>query len=209
MKKEKIKIMNKESAAERFKKQMAFALEVDKIKKITRQTYLSDGSCKENDAEHSWHLALMTLLLSEYSNRDIDILKTVKMVLIHDIVEIDAGDTYAYDDEGNKTKKQREMAAAKRIFGILPQDQADEYISIWEEFEEGKTCEALFAHAMDNIQPIMLNDASEGKSWREHDVHKDRVLNRNQITKKASDKAWEYVNEIVERNISKGYLRND
>jgi len=149
---------------ERLDKQFDFFREIDKEKNIFRQSYLTDGSRKENDAEHAWHAALMILLLSEYSNEKIDVLKTVTMILLHDIVEIDAGDTYAYDEDGKKSQRQREEAAAERIFGLLPKDQADKMRAIWEEFEERKTPEAKFARTMDNVQPMMLNDSSGGKS---------------------------------------------
>ena len=147
---------------ERLKKQMEFLLEVDKLKFINRQTYLSDGKRKENDGEHSWHLALMAVLLSEYSNEEIDLVKVITMVLIHDIVEIDAGDTYAYDAVGNQSKREREVKAADRIFNILPEDQAEKLRRLWEEFEAYETPEAKFAHVCDNVQPLMLNDATDG-----------------------------------------------
>ncbi|MBR3600367.1 MAG: HD domain-containing protein, partial [Lachnospiraceae bacterium] len=153
---------------------MNFILEVDKLKKIGRQTYLSDASRKENDAEHSWHLALMTLLLSEHANTEIDVQKVISMVLIHDIVEIDAGDTYAYDEAAKLSQREREEKAADRIFNLLPQDQADKLRAIWEEFEEWKTPEALFARTLDNAQPMMLNDATDGRAWREHQVKKSQ-----------------------------------
>ena len=145
---------------DRLKKQMNFILEIDKLKAVKRQTYLSDGVNKENDAEHSWHLAMMCLLLNEYANEKIDVLKTMSMVLIHDIIEIDAGDTYAYDEAGNQTKSEREKKAADRLFNILPEDQADMMMKLWREFEERKTPEAKFASAVDRVQPTMLNDAS-------------------------------------------------
>ena len=151
--------------AERLKQQMDFILEADKSKNIIRQTYLSDGSRKENDAEHSWHLALMCILLSEYANEKIDVLKTTAMVLIHDIVEIDAGDTYAYDTQGNTTKREREVKAADRIFNLLPADQAEKMRALWEEFEAGETPEARFAATLDKIQPVLLTNANNGKSW--------------------------------------------
>ena len=144
---------------ERLEKQMEFILEVDKVKKIVRQTYLSDASRKENDAEHSWHLALMAVLLKEYSNEDVDLAKVIPMVLIHDLVEIDAGDTYAYDEAGAKTKQERETKAADRIFGLLPDDQGTWFRELWEEFEAYETAEAKFAHVLDNAQPLFLNDA--------------------------------------------------
>ena len=155
---------------ERLEKQFDFCREIDKEKFIKRQTYLSDGQQKENDAEHAWHMAIMTLLLSEYANEEIDVLKTVSMLLIHDLVEIDAGDTYAYDEEGKKTQRQRELAAADRIFGLLPEDQQKKFRELWDEFEEGETAEAKFAHTMDNVQPAMLNAATGGKAWEERKI---------------------------------------
>ncbi len=193
---------------DRLKKQMEFVLEADKIKKIGRQTYLHDASRKENDAEHSWHLALMCILLSEHANEEVDVLKTISMVLIHDMVEIDAGDTYAYDDAGNSTKRQRELLAAERIFNILPTDQGAYLRKLWDEFEEGITAEARFAHALDNLQPIMLNDATNGLAWREHNVHEAKVRKRNEITKEGSIKLWDMVNDIIEANVKKKNLRS-
>lgn len=189
---------------DRLRKQMEFIIEVDKLKKIKRQTYLSDGINKENDAEHSWHIALMTVLLSEYSNEEIDVLRVVKMLLIHDIVEIDAGDTYAYDAKGNETKRDREVLAANRIFGILPEEQKDEYIDLWEEFEQRQTSESKFAHVMDNLQPMMLNNKTDGKAWREHEVDKSQIYKRNEITGIGSTVLWEYAKEMIEENVRKG-----
>jgi len=194
----------------RLEKQMAFIEEVDKIKQIGRQNYLADGSRKENDAEHSWHLALMTMLLSEYSNEEIDVLKTMGMVLIHDIVEIDAGDTYAYDYEAQKTQKERELAAAERIFNILPEDQAKKLRALWDEFEAGETAEARFAAAVDRVQPAMLNSASGGISWKEHDVTLSKALERNGKAALGSEVLWEYEKEhFIMANVEKGLLKND
>ena len=194
---------------ERLKKHMEFILEVDKIKFIGRHTYLSDGERKENDAEHSWHLALMTALLSEHANEKIDVRKTMLMVLVHDIVEIDAGDTYAYDAAGNATKRERELKAAKRIFHLLPEDQAEELFQLWEEFEACETPEAKFAHSMDNIQPIMLNDATGGKAWREHQVKKSQVEKRQESTRAGSETIMEVAEEIIRRNVENGNLKNE
>lgn len=177
---------------ERLEQQFAFLREIDKEKQIMRQNYLADGSRKEGDAEHAWHLALMTLLLSEYANEEIDVLKTVSMVLIHDLVEIDAGDTYAYDTAAAATQRDRELAAADRIFGLLPEDQGQKMRGLWEEFEARKTPEAKFARTMDCVQPTMLNDASQGKSWLEHGVHLSQVLRRNQRTGEGSQAVWDY-----------------
>ena len=194
---------------ERLEQQFAFIREIDKEKFIGRQTYLTDGERKENDAEHAWHMALMTVLLAEYSNEPIDVLKTMKMVLLHDAIEIDAGDTYAYDAAGNQTKKEREQKAADRIFPILPEDMAKEYRNLWEEFEESRTPEAKFAHVLDNAQPMLLNDASEGKSWREHGVKKSQIMKRNARTHEGSEAIWEYQKEIIEQNIKKGNIIDD
>ena len=192
----------------RLKQQFDFIREIDKEKFIGRQTYLSDGARKENDAEHAWHMALMTILLSEYANEEIDVLKTVTMLLIHDLVEIDAGDTYAYDAEGNKTKKHREEKAADRIYGLLPKDQQEKLRALWDEFEKWESPEARFAHAMDCVQPLMLNAATDGKSWEEHGVRLDQVLARNKHTAKGSEELWKYAYEnFIATNVEKGRLK--
>lgn len=194
----------------RLDKQMQFILEIDKIKKITRQTYLADASRKENDAEHSWHLAMMCLLLSEHSNEDIDVLHTMSMVLIHDIIEIDAGDTYAYDDAGNATKRERECRAADRLFNILPDDQAKMLRDLWEEFEACETPESHFANSLDHIQPVMLNDASGGKAWSEHGVCLSKILKRNKNTSLGSDNLWNYaLYRNIKPNVLKGNVIDD
>lgn len=192
---------------DRFIRQMKFIMEIEKLKKITRQSYIYDGSRKENDAEHSYSLALMALVLSEYSNIEVDVLKVVKMVMIHDIVEIDAGDTYAYDEEGNKSKKERENNAAQRIFGILPQDQANDFKCIWEEFEAEETKESKFAAAIDKVHPILLNDITNGRAWKEHDVHKNQIMSRNINTEKGSEQLWEYCKNLIEKNILDGNIK--
>lgn len=194
---------------ERMQRQMEFILETDKSKNVTRQTYLSDGERKENDAEHSWHLALMCALLAEYANEKIDVAKTMTMVLIHDIIEIDAGDTYAYDAAGNATKRQREVKAADRIFHILPPDQEAYLRGLWEEFEEGSTPEARFAIALDKIQPVLLNDASGGKSWREHGVALPQILKRNEHTPEGSAALWEYAKGLILKNVENGNIKEN
>ena len=192
---------------DRLKKQMAFALEMDKEKGIGRQTYILDALRKENDAEHGWHLALMTMVLSEYSNEPIDVSRTVSMVVIHDIVEIDAGDTYAYDSVGNATKADREQKAADRIFNILPADQAEYFMGLWREFEEAKTPEAKFANTIDSVQPLMLNDASNGLAWREHQVAASNVRERaERKIRPGSEKLYQMVLKIIDANIAKGNL---
>ena len=187
-----------------------FFREIDKEKFIGRQTYLTGAERKENDAEHAWHAALMAILLSEYSNEKIDVLKTVTMILIHDIVEIDAGDTYAYDEIGKQTQREREEKAADRIFGILPKDKGENLRELWEEFERNDTPEANFAHVMDNLQPMMLNDHTNGKAWREHSVVLSKILDRNKTTKQGSEVLWEYAYEnIITPNVEKENIIED
>ena len=195
---------------DRLEQQYEFIREIDKEKFIGRQTYLSDGRRKENDAEHAWHMAIMTILLSEYANEEIDVLKTVTMLLIHDIVEIDAGDTYAYDEEAKKTQKEREQKAAERIFGLLPPDQGEKFKKIWEEFEARETKEARFARTMDNLQPVMLNDATDGKAWVEHGVHLEQIMKRNQNTAEGSETLWEYAYQnFILPNVEKGRIKSE
>ena len=194
----------------RLEKQFDFFREIDKENFIGRQTYLTDGERKENDAEHAWHMAIMTVLLAEYANEKIDVLKTVMMLLIHDLVEIDAGDTYAYDEEGKKTQREREEKAAKRIFGLLPEEQGEKLMALWEEFEAYETPEANFAHTMDNIQPVMLNDATDGKAWLEHGVHLSQILGRNKKTAEGSRELWQYAYEkMIAPNAAKGRIIED
>ncbi|MDE6567393.1 MAG: HD domain-containing protein [Lachnospiraceae bacterium] len=192
---------------ERLEKQFAFCREIDKEKQIGRQTYLADGSRKENDAEHAWHMAVMTLLLSEYSNEEIDVLKTISLLLIHDLVEIYAGDTYAYDETGKQSQREREEQAADRLFDMLPEDQGRYMRDLWEEFEAEETREAKFARTMDHLQPLMLNDASEGKSWQEHGVRLEQVMRRNERTAEGSETLWNYAKErFIEPNVERGRI---
>ena len=194
----------------RLEKQFDFCLEIDKEKLIGRQTYLSDASRKENDSEHAWHMAIMTLILSEYANDDIDVLKTISMLLIHDLVEIDAGDTYAYDEEGKKTQHAREVAAADRIFGLLPEDQGTKFRALWDEFESGDTPESRFARTMDRVQPMMLNAASGGISWKEHGVQLSQILERNGSTKDGSNTLWEHaLHHFIEPHVDKGGIKDE
>ena len=191
---------------ERLKKQLEFVYELDKLKSINRQTYIADGSKHENDAEHSWHLALMCMLLSEHSNQEIDVLKTMSMVLIHDAVEVDAGDTYAYDETGNLSKREREVKAAERIFNILPEEQGKKVRALWDEFEEKETPESKFANALDRLQPIILNHLTDGRAWREHGVKKSQVHNRNKNVGEASKEFGELIDQIINFNVEKGNL---
>ena len=190
----------------RLEKQIQFIVEVDKVKNIFRQTYLVDGERKENDAEHSWHLALSAILLKEYVSEEIDLLKVITMVLIHDIVEIDAGDTYAYDSVGAKDKREREEKAADRIFNILPTEQGQYFRELWEEFEAYETEDAKYAHLLDNFQPMLLNDAAKGKSWSEHQVKKEQIYKRNERIEETSETIWEEMQRIVEKNIQLGNI---
>lgn len=188
----------------RLEQQMKFIEELDKNKGIGRQTYILEGERKENDAEHMFHLAIMAAVLSEHANEPVDVLKVMTMVLIHDAVEIDAGDTYAYDEAGNETKRERECRAADRIFHILPPDQEEYFRGLWEEFEAKETPEARFANALDKVQPTMLNHTSGGRSWKEHDVAVSRIYQRNADTAKGSERLWNYAREhFIEPHVDK------
>ena len=191
---------------ERLKQQLEFVLEIDKEKNIFRQTHLSGQGRNENDAEHAWHMAIMAYLLREYSNEPVDIGRGMLMCLIHDIVEIDAGDTYAYDADGLKTQKAREDAAKERIFSLLPEDQKQELVRIFDEFEAFQTPEAKFARAMDNLQPLLLNDSNDGGDWKEHEVNAEKVYGRQRKTKRGSEKLFEVTDQILKENIAKGNL---
>ncbi len=191
---------------ERLLKQLAFSLEIDKEKNIFRQTHLSGHGRRENDAEHAWHMAIMAYLLREYSNEKVDIAKVMLMCLIHDIVEIDAGDTYAYDAEGLATQKDREDKAKERIYSLLPSDQKKEMIALFDEFEEYQTPEAKFAHAMDNLQPLILNNSNNGGDWKEHSVTSQTIYKRQIQTKLGSEILYEVTDQIIQDNIRKGNL---
>lgn len=183
---------------------------IDKEKEIIRQTYLADGSRKENDAEHAWHMAVMTILLSEYSNEPIDVLHTIEMLLVHDLVEVYAGDTYAYDEEGKKTQRERELKSADKLFGMLPENQGKFIRSLWDEFEEYETAEAKFAHTMDNIQPMFLNAATGGKGWIEKKPKLSQIMERNKKTMEGSKEIWEYAsNKFLKPNITENKIQDD
>lgn len=191
---------------ERLKKQLEFSLEIDKEKNIFRQTHLSGNGRNENDAEHAWHMAIMAFLLKEYANEEVDISKVMLMCLIHDVVEIDAGDTYAYDEVNLKTQKEREDKAKERIFSMLPDDQKDILISLFDEFEEGKTSEAKFAKAMDNLQPLLLNNSNNGGDWRMHGVNKTQVYGRQGKTVEGSKILFNLTDTLIKENIRKGNI---
>ena len=193
----------------RLEQQLQFILEIDKVKKIIRQTPLSDASRKENDAEHSWHIALMAYLLQEYAEEPVEVSKVMLMVLIHDLVEIDAGDTYAYDTEGAKTKDEREKKAADRIFGMLPEEQGMYLKALWEEFEAYETAEAKYAHMLDNFQPLLLNDAAGGISWTEHQVKKSQIYKRNEKVEETSATIWKCMQDKIDKHIQAGHVLDE
>ena len=193
--------------SEKFKKQMNFILEIDKAKNIFRQTYISNKERKENDAEHSWHLAIMAFILSEHFDKEIDVLKVIKTVLMHDLVEIYAGDTYCYDMKANEDKEKREIEAAKKIYSLLPDEQREEYFKLWREFEEKSTPEAVFANILDRIQPILLNYATGGKAWKEHGIYNSQVLERNKFVLENNDEFSKYLFEIIENAVNEGMLK--
>jgi putative hydrolases of HD superfamily len=190
----------------RLKQQMQFLVEIDKLKGVFRRTYLADGSRKENDAEHSWHFAIAAILLAEHAAEPIDVLRAAKMALIHDLVEIDAGDVTVYDLAAREAQKAKERAAAERIFALLPADQAKELRAIWEEFEARQTPEARFAAAIDRMQSILLNVASGGRTWREIGVTADRVRSVNSHIAQGSPAVWEFVQEIIDQAVAKRYF---
>ena len=194
---------------ERLQKQLDFILEIDKEKNIFRQTHLSGHGRNENDAEHAWHMAIMAYLLQEYSNEKIDVARVMLMCLIHDVVEIDAGDTYAYDAEGLKTQKAREEAAKEPLYSMLPEVQKADLGTIFDEFEERKTPEAKFARALDNLQPLILNNSNDGGDWKNHDVTAKQVYGRQSRTREGSEKLFEVTDRILKENIAKGNLRQE
>lgn len=192
---------------ERLKKQLDFALEIDREKNIFRQTHLSGHGRNENDAEHAWHMAIMAYLLREYSNEAIDIARVMIMCMIHDIVEIEAGDTYAYDTEHKKTQKAREDAAKEKLYSMLPEDQKEELTALFDEFEEGLTAEAKFARAMDNLQPLLLNHSNNGADWVSHQVTAAQVYGRQSKTKEGSETLYKVTDQIIQENIQKGSIK--
>ena len=193
----------------RLGQQINFLLEIDRLKSIIRRTYLVNDPRHENSAEHSWHLAMMAIILVEHSNESLDILKVLKLLLVHDIVEIDAGDTYCYDITENQNKHERERAAAERIFGILPKDQSDEVWALWNEFEGRLTPEAKFAAGLDRVMPILHNFSTEGRAWVEHGITRTQVYDRNKHTAEGSEALWEMVESIIRDSVKLGYLRDE
>ena len=193
--------------ADNLLKQVNFIKEIDKLKYIQRNTKLFNSDRHENDAEHSWHLAMMTLVLAEHSDAPIDVLKVLKMVLIHDIVEIDAGDTFIYDSLKNHTNTDEELVAAKRIFGLLPEEQANEFITIWQEFEEGVTNEAKFAKSMDRFEPLLQNTSNNGGTWAEFNVDYQKVYDKKKAIKQGSASLWSYSENLLNESVEKGILK--
>ena len=192
---------------ERLLKQIEFIKEIDKIKFIFRKTKLIDSNRNENDAEHSWHLAMMAMVLAEHANEPIDLLRVMKMVLIHDIVEIDAGDIFIYDATKNHTNTEEELKAAKRIFGLLPEEQAQELIALWEEFEAGETADARFAKAMDRLEPLLQNSSNNGGTWNEFGVNYQKVYDKKKLIKNGSETIWEYTEKLINECVEQGILK--
>ncbi|WP_316821554.1 HD domain-containing protein [Pedobacter gandavensis] len=190
-------------------RQMAFIHEIDKLKYIQRKTRLFNSMRHENDAEHSWHLAMMALVLSEHANEKVDILKVVKMLLIHDIVEIDSGDVFLYDQNANHDNRVEEQEAAKRIFGLLPDQQAEEFISLWEEFEAGISAESKFAKSIDRLEPVLQNVSNEGGTWSEFDVKYDTVFQKTVKIKEGSQVLWDHTTNLFEESITRGILKKN
>ena len=192
---------------ERLKQQLEFALEIDKEKNVLRQTHLSGRGRRENDSEHAWHMAVMAYVLREYANEEVDIAKVMLLCLIHDIVEIDAGDTYAYDASGLETQEAREAAAKERIFSLLPADQKADLTALFDEFEAYETPESRFAHAMDNLQPLLLNDSNDGGDWKEHGVTAEQIYQRHRKTALGSEKLFEVTDRIIRAHVARGNLK--
>lgn len=192
---------------DKFKKQMEFLIEIDKLKNILRQSLISDMSRNENDAEHSWHMAMMCVILEEYTEEGTDILKVIKMALIHDVVEIYAGDTFLYDEENTKSKQKREIDACEKIYSILPKEQCNYFKALWNEFEEKQTKEAIFCSILDRVQPILLNYLTKGGTWKKHKISKDMVLKKGYIIfEKSHPQIKEFILNILEESVQKGYL---
>ncbi len=191
---------------ERFDQQIRFILEIDKLKLVIRQSYLLDGSRQENSAEHSWHVALMGLLLAEYAEQPVDLLRTMKMLMVHDIIEIDAGDTYCYDEAGVTDQSSREHAASERLFSLLPEDQMEEFRELWVEFEERSTAEAKFAATIDRLMPLLHNFHTEGRSWREHGIRVNQVSSHNEVMKEGALPLWEFAMSLIDDAVDREYL---
>lgn len=193
----------------RLRQQMDFIVEIDKLKQVFRQNLLMDGSRRENDAEHSWHLAVMACLLEEYADEPVDLVRVLKMVLLHDLVEIDAGDTFCYDEEAGLDKAEREKAAAERIYTLLPEDQRDEYLALWQEFEERRTPEARFAICLDRLQPMLHNYLTQGGTWVKYRVPLTKVRERMEEVKAASTVLGDFLEELIADAVAQGFLKDE
>jgi putative hydrolase of HD superfamily len=192
----------------RLQRQVEFIVEIDKLKQVLRQNFTTNKPRQENSAEHSWHIAVMAILLAEYAhNTKIDVCRVVKMLLIHDLIEIDAGDTFCYDNFARKNQHERETQAAKRIFNIAPKNQAEKLLILWEEFEACKTPDSRFANAIDRLQPLINNYHSEGKAWIKHNIKRHQVLERNRIIGEEAPKLWDYVKELIDDAVRRGFLK--
>jgi len=192
--------------SERLSRQIEFLVEMDKLKNVVRQTLLVDGARQENSAEHSWHLALLAMVLVEHAKQPVDLFRVIKMILVHDLVEIDAGDTYCYDEEANLSKAEREINAADRIFSLLPDDQALEFRSLWNEFESRQTADAIFAASLDRLQPLLNNFRSGGFMWQKHGIRKEQVFRRNSPMADGSPILWEFAQNMIKDAISNGWI---
>ncbi len=192
---------------QKLQQQIQFLVEVDKLKEVYRRSYILNRSRNENDAEHSWHISLMAMILFEYADDDVNLLHVLKMLLIHDIVEIDAGDTFAYDEVGHLDKEERERKAAERIFGLLPLSQKQELMSLWEEYEEQVTKDSIFSAALDRMQPLLQNFYSDGSTWKKYGITKSQVLKKNSCIKDASERLWSYVTMLIDDAVHKGFLK--
>jgi putative hydrolase of HD superfamily len=192
--------------SERLSRQIEFLVEMDKLKNVVRQTLLVDGARQEDSAEHSWHLALLAMVLAEHAKQPVDLFRVIKMILVHDLVEIDAGDTYCYDEEANLSKAEREIKAADRIFSLLPEDQALEFRSLWNEFESRQTADAIFAASLDRLQPLLNNFRSGGFMWQKHGIRKKQVYRRNSPMADGSPILWEFAQNMIKDAISNGWI---
>jgi putative hydrolase of HD superfamily len=193
-------------SSNRLSEQMRFLMEIDRLKGVLRRSLILDGSRRENDAEHSWHLAVMAAVLAEYGPPGVDLGRVMRMLLVHDVVEIDAGDTYCYDAAACETQAERERRAADRLFALLPGDQAGEMRGLWEEFEARRTPEARFAAALDRVQPVLLNFHTQGRAWREHGVTRGQVIERNRHIEAGAPVLWAYVRGVIDEAVERGYL---
>jgi putative hydrolase of HD superfamily len=191
---------------ERLEQQIRFISEIDKLKAVNRRSYILGGERLENTAEHSWHILVLAMVLAEYTNQPVDLLHVLEILAVHDLVEIDAGDTFCYDEQGNQSKAERETQAAERIFGLLPEDQGKAFHALWREFEERSTAESKFANAMDRTMPLLHNYYAQGRPWQEHDIHSDQVHGRVAPIRDGSQTLWEYAQTVIEDSVTKGYL---